>query len=412
MKERRTWSFSRRVAVPALLALSVVISSPTKSWAIAGCCCGRSSLLERFESTDVAVFCRRTNDAILDTDEPVWFEATEVLKGAEFLPQEVAGPKLPYRFKATVYGDQPAVAFLAFGFLDPNDVKLEWGVATPLNNRELTYARCIAKFPPDPTGTQRLKLLLPFLDAPEEFIAQDILDTLTDFNYGDLRALSGEVSAKMLREWIAEPELWSSRRALYLKLLSICGDESDLPLVRKIVEGREERDGDGVRAAAIGCYLALGGENALPLFESLYFTADESSSEPADQVQRISDAVDRLMFDQHIYSAIEGLRFASCDRGSISRRRSITAFRRVLDHPDAAAQVVPELARLKDWDSTPRLAELFRAAKNVDADEWNSVRVSIILFLRRSPRPDAAALLREFAELDPAAIRNANLSEQ
>lgn len=412
MKERQTCSFSRRVAVPALLALSVVISSPTESWAIIGCGGRRSSLLERFESTDVAVFCRRIDDATLATDEPAWFEATEVLKGAEFLPREVAGPKLPYRFKATVYGDQPAVAFLAFAFLDPNEVKLEWGVATLLNNRELTYARCIAKFPPEPTGTQRLKLLLPFLDAPEELIAQDILDTLTDFNYGDLRALSGEVSAKMLREWLAEPELWSGRLALYLKLLSICGDESDLPLVRKFVEGREERDGDGVRAAAIGCYLALGGENALPLIESLYLTADKSSSDPTDHLQRISDAVDRLTFEQHIYSAVDGLRFVSCDQGAISRRRSITAFRRVLDHPDAAAQVVPELARLKDWDSTPRLAEMLRAAKNVDADEWNSVRVSIILFLRKSPRPDAAVLLTAFAELDPGAIRNANLTEQ
>lgn len=106
------------------------------------------------------------------------------------------------------------------------------------------------------------------------------------------------------------------------------------------------------------------------------------------------------------YGAILGLRFVQAEAGGISADRAVKTFRLLLKQPKVADLIVPDLMRLQDWDSTPRLVKLFRDAPTTQTEY---VRVPVLLFLRRSPRDDARTYLAELTQLDPEAARRAAL---
>ena len=76
----------------------------------------------------------------------------------------------------------------------------------------------------------------------------------------------------------------------------------------------------------------------------------------------------------------------------------------MLDRPQLADLVIPDLARWEDWASMPRLVKLFK-----EADEKSSwVRVPVINYLRACPDPAAVEHIKELEKIDPAAVKRAN----
>ena len=105
----------------------------------------------------------------------------------------------------------------------------------------------------------------------------------------------------------------------------------------------------------------------------------------------------------HTYAAIMAIRFQGQEEDTIPRDRLVAALRIVLDRPELADLVIPDLARWKDWASMDRLVQMFK-----DAGEKSSwVRVPIVNFLRACPLPQAKEQLGELAEIDPDAVRRA-----
>ena len=104
------------------------------------------------------------------------------------------------------------------------------------------------------------------------------------------------------------------------------------------------------------------------------------------------------------YGAIMALRFHASDSDIIPRKRILEGLRHMLDRPQLADLVIPDLARWEDWDSLPRLVQLFK-----EADEKSSwVRVPVINYLRACPKPQAAEHIKELEKIDPAAVKRAN----
>src|SRR5690606_30755075 len=76
----------------------------------------------------------------------------------------------------------------------------------------------------------------------------------------------------------------------------------------------------------------------------------------------------------------------------------------MLDRPELADLVIPDLARWEDWEVMPRLVQLFK-----EADEKSSwVRVPVINYLRACPLPEAQQYIAELEKVDPDAVRRAN----
>jgi hypothetical protein len=135
----------------------------------------------------------------------------------------------------------------------------------------------------------------------------------------------------------------------------------------------------------IACYLSLTGAEGLPLVEELFLKNKKSDY-------------------SETYAAIMALRFHGDQSGIIDRSRVLESLRYMLDRPDLADLVIPDLARWEDWSQVERLVKLFR-----DADEKTSwVRVPVINYLRACPLAEAKEAIVELEKIDPQAVKRAN----
>jgi hypothetical protein len=184
--------------------------------------------------------------------------------------------------------------------------------------------------------------------------------------------------------WIKNPAAPTSRRRLYLVMLSICGGPADLPLLETMLRS-DERKLEASLDAMIGCYLLLAGAEGLPLIEELYLKNPKAAY--ADT-----------------YAAVAALRFHGTETDVIPRARLLEGLRHILNRPPLADLVIPDLARWEDWSQLERLVRLFRDAD----DKSNRVRVPVVNYLRACPLPEAKERLKELNELDPDAVKRAN----
>jgi hypothetical protein len=137
--------------------------------------------------------------------------------------------------------------------------------------------------------------------------------------------------------------------------------------------------------AAIGCYLMLAGSDGMTLIEDLFLKKPDA--EYADT-----------------YAVIMALRFHGPETTAIPRDRILQGFRYMLDRPQLADLVIPDLARWEDWSQVERLVKLFKEAD--DKSSW--VRVPVINYLRACPKPEAKVHIAELEKLDPEAVKRAN----
>jgi hypothetical protein len=130
--------------------------------------------------------------------------------------------------------------------------------------------------------------------------------------------------------------------------------------------------------------LTLKGDAGLPLVEELFLK--NKNSPYADT-----------------YSAIMALRFHGTEGGVLDRKNIVKSMHHILERPELADLVIPDLARWEDWTPMDRLVQLFKEAN----EESSWVRVPVINYLRACPLPEAAKKLEELEKIDPKAVQRA-----
>ncbi len=168
-----------------------------------------------------------------------------------------------------------------------------------------------------------------------------------------------------LVEWIKSPKIPVSRRRLYLTMLGVCGTQDDMPMLEEMIKSKD-RQTKGALDALVAAYLTLKGPDGMPLVEDLFLK--NKDAEYTDT-----------------YATIMALRFHGTEEKIIPRDRLLEGLRLMLDRPQLADLVIPDLARWEDWSVMDRLVELF---KNSD-DESSWVRVPVVNYLRACPLPEA-----------------------
>jgi hypothetical protein len=167
-------------------------------------------------------------------------------------------------------------------------------------------------------------------------------------------------------------------------MLGVCGSEKDLPMIEDFMKSSDRKAKSGLDAL-IACYLTLKGESGLSLVESLFL-----ANEKADYADT--------------YAAIMAIRFHGTEGGIIDAKRLVTSLHPMLQRPELADLVIPDLAKWEDWSVMEKLFDLYK-----NANEKNSwVRVPVINYLRTCPLPKAKELLAECEKIDPAAVKRAN----
>jgi hypothetical protein len=299
------------------------------------------------------------------------FEVVEVLKGPATL-------KPKQKIEILFFGQKPVGTKFFIAGTDPKD--LAWGTPVELTERGSRYLAKLVKLPE--SGTQRLLFFQDYLEDKDPLLAGDAYDEFAKTPYAEVAQIKDQMRHDKLLEWIKAPDTSTSRRRLYLTMLGVCGTKADLPALEAMMkdpQGRPALD------ALIACYLNLDGAAGMPLVEDLFLK--NPKAEYTDT-----------------YAAIMALRFHGQETHAVPKERLVEGLRYMLDRPQLADLVIPDLARWQDWSVMGRLVKLFKDAK--EDTVW--VRVPVINYLRACPLPEAKVQIAELKKIDPESVDRAS----
>lgn len=301
------------------------------------------------------------------------FEIVRIIKG-----EGLAKPK--ETIETLYFGDAKiGTAFLVMGIDPPN---VMWSTPLPLSDKAQDYLGKIVKLPKE--GLERYTFFQNYLEDEDEMLARDAYDEFAKASYDSVRSLKEQMDHEKIVGWIKDPNIPASRRRLYLVMLGVCGSDKDLPMLEKFIKSEDRKEKQGLDAL-IACYVTLKKEAGLPLIEELFLK------------NKKSDYADT-------YAAIMALRFHASEGKVIEKKRLLQGFHYMLERPELADLVIPDLARFEDWTQMEKLFDLYK-----NADEKTSwVRVPVVNYLRVCPLPKAKDLLKECEKIDPQAVKRAN----
>lgn len=306
------------------------------------------------------------------TETEAQFKVLEVLKGDQLVH---VGDVVNVAY----FGSAPkGTQFLIMG-VDPPDIL--WSSPLPVSAKATTYVKAIAKLPD--SIDQQLDFYLAHLESPESLLARDAYDEFAQAPYANVQALKPKLDRPQLLKWIQDANLPADRKRLYLVMLGIAGKPEDAELIEKLLRSDDPNQRAGLDAM-IACYVTLRGADGLKLIDELFL---------ANKKSQYADT----------YAAIMALRFHGTDGNVVEKKRVLESMHLILERPELADLVIPDLARWEDWTQIERLVKLFKAAD--DKSSW--VRVPVINYLRACPLPQAAEQLSELEKLDPAAFKRA-----
>lgn len=377
----------RRTLSKIFLAVVAATAVPSLALACPFCSGVSLTLSEEMKTATAAVVGKLVSlppppaegATLTGADSKAVFEIVTVLKGEDLLKTAEA-PAVGRKIDVIYFGqDEPGKLFFLLGNDTPN---VSWATPIPLTERSAEYA---AKLPTvAENGADRLAFFQDYLEDPEELLARDSYDEFAKAPYIEVKQLKDRMQHDKLIARIKDPNVSPSRRRLYLTMLGVCGTKDDLPMLEEMIKS-DDREQKTALDATIACYLTLNGPDGLPLVE--------------DQFLKKADAE-----YTDTYAAIMALRFHGQEESQIPRDRLVASLRLMLDRPQLADLVIPDLARWQDWSAMDRLVQLFK-----EADEQSSwVRVPVIKYLKECPLPEAKQHIDELAKIDPKVVQQAN----
>lgn len=364
---------SHHTALASYLVLLATVFNLDASEASACPFCNSVSqtLRQEMESMDAVAFGTIVPGS--QSDEDAMFLVHTVLRGNELLK---VGQKLRVNYFGRAKEGQH---FLLMG-IDPPD--LLWSSPLPISYVAMNYIHSVNNLPED--SLERLKFFMGYFEHPETLLSGDAYAEFAAAPYSAVQQLKPQMNREQLLDWIKDTSIPPDRRRLYLVMLGICGEPSDADLLESLMRSDNPSDRAGLDAM-IACYATLKGPEGLDLIDELFLANEESEY-------------------ANTYAAIMALRFHGTDGGVIDKQRLLESMRLILDRPQLADLVIPDLARWEDWSQINKLVELFKSA---DKEESSWVRVPVINYLRACPLKEAEQQLKVIQQLDPKAFDRA-----
>ena len=333
---------------------------------------------EQIKTNDVVVIAK-----LVEIPEPVddpdaelpksIFEITNVIKGDEYV-------RAGMQIRSLLVGRYPAGnEFLIMGVDPPN---VSWSTPMKASQRVVGYLKTIQTLPKE--GPERLEFFQNYFEDKESVLAFDAYDEFAAAPYEDVVALKDKMDRPRLVSWIKSKNTSTNRRRLYLTMLGVCGTEADIEMLEGFIKSGDRKQQAGLDAL-IAAYLKLKGDAGMDLIVDTFLKDKEV------------EYVDTL-------AAVTALRILGTEINAIEKDRIVGAMRTLLDRPEIADMVIPDLARWEDWTVMEKLVGMFK-----EADEDTSwVRVPIASYLRACPKPAAKVHIAALQKIDPQAIERAD----
>lgn len=365
------------LVVLALLPGAIAIACPF-------CNAVSMTISEELKSADAAIIARLVKAPVVPSEDELakpGFKPEIVAKGTFEVVTVLKGPatlKPGQKVEILYFGAKPVGTKFMIGGTDPKD--LAWGTPTDLSDRAAAYVAELLELPE--TGTKRLLFFQDYLEDKDALLASDAYDEFAKTPYAEVAQIKDQMRHDKLLEWIRTPDISTSRHRLYLTMLGVCGTKQDIPALEAMLKDSEQRP---ALDALIACYLNLDGAAGMPLVEDLFLK--NPKAEYTDT-----------------YAAIMALRFHGQETTAVPKERLVQGMRYMLERPQLADLVIPDLARWQDWSVMDRLVALFKNANEDTA--W--VRVPVINYLRACPLPVAKAKIEELKKIDPESVERAS----
>ncbi len=336
------------------------------------CSAASQTLRQEILSMDAVAIGRLETDGRTDVDGMAAFKIEKVLSGEKLI-------KVDQAIEASYFG--PGKSAKKFLLLAIDPTKLLWSSPLPLSTDAEKYVEAIRKLPE--SQVEKLAFFQKYFEHPDLLLARDSYDEFALAPYSDVVLLKDKMDREQLLKWVQDTSKSPDRKRLYFTMLAICGKPEDAELFESMIrsENRESRTG---LDALIAAYLTLKGEKGIDLVKKEFF--DNAQSQYAD-----------------IYSAVMALRFHGTEANVLPKKSITEAMHRLLERPDLADLVIPDLARWSDWSQIEKVCELFEKA----TDDNNWVRVPVVNYLRACPLPEAKEKLIQLEKIDPNSVKRA-----
>jgi hypothetical protein len=411
----------------ALMAVTWNLAAVDRTRACPFCSAASQTLSEELAAAEVAVIARLLKTApppVSSTDDPVGLNAAtdpDAGKALFEIVEVLRGEKLVGDLKqihVVYFGEnEKDKSFLISGV---SGQPIDWTTPLPLAPRAVEYVKQLGGLPEK--GLDRLSFFMQHFEDEDPLLAQDAYDEFARAPYSEIIAMKDRMNREQLAEWVQNPEVGPTRRRLYLTLLGVCGQESDIAMLEALLRYDYQQLKPGIAVmvakaglhgsavgvtmvdeliradvrrkrqcldALIAAYLRLKGPEGMPLIEQMFLT------NPAAEYT-------------HVYATIMALRFHGEESDDIPLERLKQALRLVLENEEIADQVIPDLARWEDWSILDRLVSMFKTSEK---DAWIRQPVISYLLVAEDQTGDvgqrATTALEELEKLDPKGVKRA-----
>ena len=403
---------------------------PTALWACPFCTVTSQTISEELDSAVVAVIARVSEtakpfdpsvspDQLSPDSGTAKFEVLEILRGADKHPELK-------ELRVVFFGeDDPNKVYLISGIdagIPPADATqvADWTTPLPLTPRGVEYVKKLETLPKK--GADRLAFFQEYFEDEEPLLAQDAYDEFARSPYADVIALKDRMDREQLLAWVADAEVGPTRRRLYLTMLGICGRPEDTDQLETMIKYNFQQTEPalsalvsvmGVQGTSLGAPLAAElvradvrrQQQCLDALIAAYLKLKGPAGLPLINEQFLANPDAEYT---HVYATIMALRFHGEETDVLPREDLLNSMRLVLDNPEAADLILPDLTRWEDWEMLDRLVEMFKEA---DEDSW--IRDPVISYvLVASEQPGdvgnrATKALEELEEIDPKGVKRA-----
>lgn len=198
---------------------------------------------------------------------------------------------------------------------------------------------------------KRLRHFANYLEHADCLVATDAWSEFANAEYTDIKAVADCFDIDKIRKWIADPKAEPERRGLYGLMLGMCGTPSDAEFLRKHIGPPNSTEIRFGTEGLMGGLLTLSGEEGLQYLETTRIKNDQATG-----------------FD--CFPAIKALQFAwTYEADGFEKERLRTALRPLLKREDIREIVITDLARWKDWNAVPLMADVYK-----DSNKANDLR--------------------------------------
>lgn len=328
---------------------------------------------QEMETMDVVALATLVKVSETPTDSLGTFRIETIVKGDLYT-------KVGATVEATYFGPPESKKVFLIQGVDPKS--FVWSAPIALTEDAKAYLGKLLTLPEEPVD--RLAFYQDYFEHPDFLLSRDAYDEFAQTPYDEVVKLKPRIQRERLIDWINDPAVSVDRKRLYYTLVAICDVKDDAIWMETKIKSVDEKDRKALDALA-AAYLSLVGADGLSVLVEKYFKNEES------------DYVD-------VYAVVGALRFHATEGKKIEPYKVADAMATLLDRPDLADLVIPDLARLEDWRHLNKLMTLFKQAKK--PDEW-LIRSPVINFMRACPLPEAEVLLKEMEKIDPASVKRA-----